>query len=62
MIYKIGEVAKMLGLTTRTLWNYDRDKKLVPDMHTPSGHRRYSKEQIDEYIKSLRKQLELRGE
>ena len=55
MIYKIGEVAKMLGLTTRTLRNYDKDKSFVPEMRTPKNHRRYSKEQIDEYIKSLRK-------
>ena len=55
MIYKISEAAKILGVTATTLRTYDKDKRLVPDSKLPTGHRRYSKEQIDEYIKSLRK-------
>lgn len=55
MIYTITEVSKILSISTSTLRRYDAKKHLVADEKLPTGHRRYSKEQIDEYIKSLRK-------
>ena len=55
MIYKIGEAAKILGLTATTLRTYEKKGYLIPDSKTITKHRRYSKEQIDEYIKNLRK-------
>lgn len=55
MIYTITEVSKILGISTSSASEYDAKKALGSRQTLPTGHRRYSKEQIDEYIKSLRK-------
>lgn len=53
---KIGEVAQMLGISTQTLRNYQRRGLLVPEIIFDSGHRKYSVEQVENFIK---KELEI---
>lgn len=48
---KIGEVAQLLGVSTQTLRNYQRRGILVPEIVFDSGHRKYSVEQVDNFIK-----------
>jgi len=40
--WKIGELAKRVGLTVRTLHHYDRIGLFSPSQYTESGHRLYS--------------------
>ena len=42
----IGEAAKVLGLTTTTLRNWDKNGLLHPDEHTRGGNRRYKLESL----------------
>lgn len=48
---KIGEVAQMLGISTQTLRNYQKRGLLVPEIIFDSGHRKYSVEQVENFIK-----------
>lgn len=41
MYLRISLAAKSLGLCTKTLRRYDREKKLSPAYRTPGGHRRH---------------------
>lgn len=40
--WKIGELAKLAGLTVRTLRYYDQIGLFSPSGHTDSGHRSYT--------------------
>lgn len=53
--YSVGEFAKKLGVTVQTLRNWDKSDKLKPHHRSPSGHRYYSKEQLDGYFKCYSK-------
>lgn len=44
--WKIGEVAKLTGLTVRTLRFYDQTGLLSPSQYTESGHRLYGEADI----------------
>lgn len=50
---KIGEAAEMIGVSTQTLRNYQRRGLLVPELVFDSGHRKYSVEQIEAFVKEL---------
>ena len=50
---KIGEVAEMTGVSTQTLRNYQRKGILVPEIVFDSGHRKYSVEQVEKFIKEV---------
>jgi DNA-binding transcriptional MerR regulator len=39
---KVGELAKQVGVSVRTLHHYDEIGLLSPSAHTSAGHRRYS--------------------
>jgi len=39
--WKVGELARLTGLTVRTLHHYDQVGLLIPSGRTPSGHRLY---------------------
>ena len=43
---KIGELAKQIGLSIRTLHYYDQVGLLAPSQHTKAGHRLYSEGDI----------------
>jgi DNA-binding transcriptional MerR regulator len=49
---KIGEAARMLGISPSTLSTWQDKKILIPAQIFPSGHRRYSVSQIEEFIKT----------
>lgn len=48
---KIGKAAEYVGVSTQTLRNYHDKGILVPEMVLDSGHRLYSVEQLDEFVK-----------
>ena len=48
--YAIGEAAKMIGVTTQTLRDWDRIGKLKPHHVAESGYRYYSQELINQII------------
>jgi DNA-binding transcriptional MerR regulator len=43
---KVGELARRTGLTVRTLHHYDEIGLLEPSLHTESGHRLYTADDI----------------
>ncbi|SEQ70531.1 DNA-binding transcriptional regulator, MerR family [Virgibacillus subterraneus] len=45
-LWKIGELAKIAGLTVRTLRYYDQIRLFSPSEHTYSGHRLYNESDI----------------
>ncbi|MFF4650340.1 MerR family transcriptional regulator [Streptomyces sp. NPDC001380] len=47
MDYSVGEVARLAGVTVRTLHHYDEVGLLRPGGRTPSGHRRYGDADLD---------------
>lgn len=49
---KIGEAARLLGVSTSTLGRWQDTGVLIPAQIFPSGHRRYSLEQVEEFIKT----------
>lgn len=48
---KAGEAAKYIGVCVQTLRNWQNREILVPDKVYPSGHRRYSKKQLEKFVK-----------
>ncbi len=44
--WKVGELAKLTGITVRTLHHYDQIGLLSPSLHSESGHRLYSGKDI----------------
>jgi len=49
MRYKIGQVAKLLSVSIETLRSWDKKGIVVPK-RTPTGHRYYTQEQVDELL------------
>lgn len=48
--YTIGEFADEIGVTVQALRNWDKTGRLKPSYILPSGHRRYSQEQLNHYL------------
>ena len=48
--YSIGQFAKEIGKTTKTLRNWDKEGKLKPARIEQSGYRYYSQEQLDAFL------------
>ncbi len=44
--WKVGELAKLTGITVRTLHHYDQIALLVPSLHSEAGHRLYSRKDL----------------
>ncbi|MFS0868625.1 MerR family transcriptional regulator [Paenibacillus xylanilyticus] len=44
--WKVGELAKLTGLTVRTLRYYDQISLFSPSYYSPSGHRLYTESDI----------------
>lgn len=55
--WKVGELAKLTGITVRTLHHYDQFGLLSPSMHSDAGHRLYTEADISklQQIMSLKK-------
>ena len=47
MLYKVNEVAKMVGISVRTLHHYDQLGLLRPEKLTDAGYRLYSENDLD---------------
>ena len=48
--YSIGEFSKLIGKTSQTLRNWDKDNVLKPHHTTESGYRYYSQEQLNHFL------------
>ena len=48
--YSIGEFAKAIGKTTKTLRNWDKNGKLKPVRVEDTGYKYYSQEQLDRFL------------
>lgn len=48
--YSIGEFAKAIGKTTKTLRNWDKNGKLKPARVEDTGYRYYSQEQLNHFL------------
>ena len=48
--YSIGQFAKEIGKTTKTLRNWDKEGKLKPARVEQSGYRYYSEEQLQQFL------------
>ena len=56
--YSIGQFAKLIGKTTQTLRNWDKDGSLKPHYITRSGYRYYSQEQLNHFL-GLKSEIQL---
>ncbi len=56
--YSIGKFAKLIGKTTQTLRNWDREGTLKPHHIANSGYRYYSQEQLN-YFLGLKQEKQL---
>ncbi|SEO82608.1 MerR family transcriptional regulator [Paenibacillus sp. OV219] len=48
MLYKVKEVAEMVGISIRTLHHYDEIKLLAPQSVNPFGHRLYTDRELEQ--------------
>lgn len=48
--YSIGQASKILGVSIVTLRRWDKSGKLVPDIRTKGGHRRYSETTLRQFL------------
>lgn len=51
-MYSIAEFSKRIGVSVPTLRNWHSSGKLIPESITIGGQRRYSEEQVKEYLSS----------
>ena len=56
-VFRSGELARVTGITVRTLHHYDRLGLLVPSLYTSGGHRCYTSDDV----RRLHRILALRG-
>lgn len=52
---KVSEFAKVVGVTSVTIRDWEKRGWLIPHHKSPSGYRYYTREQADEFINSGRK-------
>src|SRR5258706_1119719 len=45
--YTVGQVARLAGVSVRTLHHYHQIGLLVPEGHSPAGYRRYSNDDLE---------------
>jgi len=55
MLYRPGTFAKLIGVSTTTLRNWDKQGILKPALKTPGGERRYSEEQLQQILQNKSK-------
>lgn len=49
---KIKDVADMFGVTVPTVRNWERKGYLIPEITLPSGRKRYTRKQVEEFLKA----------
>ena len=47
---KTGEAADYIGIHPQTLRNYHAEGLLIPEIILDSGHRLYTREQLDKFV------------
>jgi excisionase family DNA binding protein len=52
-LLNVGQAASYLGVSAASLRKWSNDG-LVPTYRTPGGQRRYSRDDLDEFIESMR--------
>lgn len=52
-LLNVGEAATYLGVSAASLRSWS-DRGLVPSYRTPGGQRRYSRDDLDRFIESMR--------
>ena len=52
-LLNVGQAATYLGVSAASLRNWS-DRGLVPAYRTPGGQRRYSRDDLDRFIESMR--------
>ncbi|QOT01337.1 IS607 family transposase [Brevibacterium sp. JNUCC-42] len=50
IMYSIGKFSKLIGVTPKTLREWDKSGKLIPDLVKDNGYRYYSENQLYEYL------------
>ncbi|TPG71525.1 IS607 family transposase [Brevibacillus laterosporus] len=50
IMYSIGKFSKLIGVTPKTLREWDKTGKLIPDLVKDNGYRYYSENQLYEYL------------
>ena len=50
VFYSIGDFAKKVGITTKTLRNWEKKGWLMPHHRSPSGYRYYSDKQLQQVL------------
>ena len=58
--YSVGEFSKLIGVSIKTLQNWDRDGILVAN-RTPTNRRFYTEEQLDQYRGSQSLNVDILG-
>lgn len=53
-LYSIKDAAKYLGVSAQTLRNWEKIGRIVPEYRLPSGHRRYTSEQLIRFRKGAK--------
>lgn len=51
-MYRIGQFAKLIGVTVNTLRNWEKKGILIPEVKTIYGERRYSEEQLQQFLQN----------
>ena len=51
-LMKIGDVAKVLGVTVKTLQRWHKDGKFVPDVISFGDHRYYKRERVEDILET----------
>jgi DNA-binding transcriptional MerR regulator len=51
---RVGEAAAILGVTTKTLRNWDRQGKVKARRHPVNGYRLYLREELEELLNAER--------
>lgn len=49
-LFSITEFAKQIGVHPQTVRRWDKTKKLSPQLRTPGGQRKYTQQQVDDYL------------
>jgi predicted site-specific integrase-resolvase len=46
----IAKAAKLIGVTVKTLQRWEREEKFIPVSRTPTNRRRYTEEQVQDFV------------